>query len=127
MPFVTSVILEETMSKISSDTTTPQYEGDTQGSVVPDSSTQKSQFVRLALQMGWQLAVVVLVPVIAGVQLDKMLDSAPILLFVGLALALGGTIVVMWHTMQTANRLPVPKLTEDQRAAVKKSYEEDDE
>ena len=77
--------------------------------------------------MGWQLAIVVLVPIIGGVQLDKMLDISPVLLFVGLGLAVAGTVIVMWATMQKANHLPVPKLTERQRAAIKKSYEEDDD
>jgi F0F1-type ATP synthase assembly protein I len=110
----------------SSDTTTPQSKGDTQDTARLDSSRQKSQFVGLALQMGWQLAVVVLIPIIAGAQLDKVFDTSPVLLCIGLALALLGTVAVMWATMQKANKLPVPKLTDEQRAAVKKSYEEDD-
>jgi hypothetical protein len=48
------------------------------------------------------------------------------MLFVGLALALVGSIIVMWRTMQKANHLPVPKLTEAQRRQVQKQYEEDD-
>ena len=81
----------------------------------------------MAVNMTWQLAVVVLVPVIGGVMLDKKLNMSPVLLLVGLAVALLGSIAVMWRTMQTANRLPVPKLTEEQRRAVQKSYEEDDD
>jgi uncharacterized membrane protein len=84
-------------------------------------------FFVMALNMSWQLAVVVLIPIIAGVQLDKKFDSAPVLLFVGLALAVLGSIAIMWRTMRMANKLPVPKLTDEQRAAIKKSYEEDDE
>lgn len=81
----------------------------------------------MALNMSWQLAVVVLVPVIAGVQLDKALKTSPVLLFVGLAFAFVASGVVMWRAMQTANRLPVPKLTDTQRATIKKRYEEEDE
>jgi hypothetical protein len=62
---------------------------------------------------------------VAGVQLDKTLDTS-FMLFVGLALALVGSIIVMWRTMQKANHLPVPKLTEAQRRQVQKQYEEDD-
>jgi F0F1-type ATP synthase assembly protein I len=118
---------KEKMSKTAAHTTTPQYEGGVKDQTNVDSSRQQRQFVGLALTMGWQLAIVVLAPVIAGVELDKLFDSSPILLLVGLAVALLGTIAVMWRTMQTANRLPVPKLTDEQRRAVKKSYEEDDD
>jgi hypothetical protein len=96
------------------------------GSVSPAlKSSQRSAFLVMILNMSWQLAVVVLVPVIAGVQLDKKLDTSYIT-FVGLAVAFIGAALVMWHTMQTANRLPVPKLTEAQKRAIQKQYEEDD-
>lgn len=80
----------------------------------------------MALNMSWQLAAVVLIPVIAGVQLDKIFDTS-FLLFVGLGVALLGSIAVMWRTMQVANKLPVPKLSAAEKRAVQKSYEEDDE
>lgn len=81
----------------------------------------------MALNMSWQLAAAVLIPILAGVALDKKLGSSPLFLFAGLALAVLGSVAVMWRTMQAANRLPVPKLTDAQRRAVRKSYEEDDE
>ncbi len=37
----------------------------------------KQQFLSSALNMSWQLAVTILVPVFIGVQLDKRFDSAP--------------------------------------------------
>lgn len=114
------------MSKNAAHSTTPQSSGGTGTNTKLDSSRQQSQFVSLALTMGWQLAVVVLVPVIGGVELDKVFGTSPVLLLIGLAVALLASTVVMWRMMQTANHLPVPKLTEAQRRAVKKSYEEDD-
>ncbi len=90
-------------------------------------STVQRQFVQMALNMGWQLAVVVLVPVIGGVYLDRALDTAHVFTFVGLALALVGTVIVMWRAMQAANSLPVPKLTDEQKRDIKKAYEEDDD
>ncbi len=78
-----------------------------------------------ALNMSWQLAIVVLAPVFAGVQLDKHFGTS-VWTFVGLGLALIGSGAVMWRAMQAANRLPVPRLTDKQRAAVRKSYEEED-
>jgi F0F1-type ATP synthase assembly protein I len=115
------------MSKTAAHTTTPQSEGGNRPDNGIDSSRQKSQFVSMALTMGWQLAVAVLVPVIGGVELDKAFDTAPALLLTGLGVALLASVAVMWRTMQVANRLPVPKLTDAQRRAIKKSYEEEDD
>ena len=78
--------------------------------------------------MSWQLAIVVLVPIIGGVELDKAFGSSHICLFIGLALAAVGTIAVLWRAIvQAADRLPVPKLTDAQRNEIRKSYEEDDD
>lgn len=77
--------------------------------------------------MSWQLAIVVLVPILGGVALDKAFKTSDVYTLIGLALALIGSGVVMWRTVQAANRLPVPKLTDEQRRAVQKSYEEEDE
>jgi F0F1-type ATP synthase assembly protein I len=114
------------MSKSAAHTTTPQSLGGKGTNSKVDSSRQKSQFVSLAVTMGWQLAVVVLVPVIGGAELDKAFKSSPALLLVGLAIALLGTILVMRLTMQRANSLPVPKLSAAQKRAIQKQYEEDD-
>jgi putative F0F1-ATPase subunit (Ca2+/Mg2+ transporter) len=104
----------------------------TEGGLKTDSETAKAtaarqQFLIMAVNMSWQLAIVVLVPVIGGVELDKKLKTSYIL-FVGLAVAVIGSVLVMWRTMQAANRLPVPKLTSAQKRTIRKSYEaEDDE
>jgi len=91
------------------------------------SALARGQFVAMALTMSWQLAVVVLVPVIAGVEIGKKLGGETAGVLVGLAIAVLGSIAVMWRTMQTANRLPVPKLTAAQKRAVQKQYEQEDE
>jgi F0F1-type ATP synthase assembly protein I len=83
-------------------------------------------FVGMALNMSWQLAIVVLVPILAGVKLDKVFGSGNVFTFVGLGLALIGSIAVMWRTLRVANRLPVPKLTATQKRAIKKAYEDED-
>lgn len=79
----------------------------------------------MALNMSWQLAIVILVPVVGGYQLDKRLDTS-IYTFVGLFLALIGSGVVMWRTMQIANSLPTPKLTAAQRRKIQQQYEAED-
>ncbi len=104
----------------------------TKGADTPSTLDQKTtagrqQFLAAALTMSWQLAVVVLVPIIGGVELGKKLGATSAWTFAGLGLALIGSGLVMWQAMQAANRLPVPKLTEAQKRAVQKSYEEEDE
>lgn len=95
--------------------------------VAPEkSAAARGQFVGMALNMMWQLAVAVLVPVIAGVQIGKAAGSELAGTFVGLGVALAASVWVLWRTMQTANRLPVPKLTVDQKRAIRKQYEEED-
>lgn len=92
------------------------------------SSSARRQFAVFALNMSWQLAAVVLVPVLGGVRLDKALGTSYACTIVGLVVALAGSGVVLWRTMQSANRLPVPKLTAAQKRDIQKSYEaEDDE
>ncbi len=81
----------------------------------------------MALNMSWQLAIVILIPVVGGYQLDKHFDMT-LFTFVGLGLAFIGSGVVMWQTMQSANSLPTPKLTAAERRKIQKQYEaEDDE
>lgn len=92
-----------------------------------ENTGARRQFAVYALNMSWQLAVAVLVPLLGGVALDKKLDTAPIYTLVGLGVALACSAVVMWQAMRAANRLPVPKLSEKQKREIQKSYEEDDE
>lgn len=91
-----------------------------------EEAHQRSLFLSMALNMSWQLAVVVLVPILAGVRLDKVFSMGSTYVFVGLGVALVGSTAVMWRTMQVANHLPVPKLTAAQKRAIKKSYEDED-
>jgi hypothetical protein len=113
------------MSVKSAPQTTPTP---TKGEVKSSASAinQRSFFLSTVLNMSWQLAIVVLVPILAGVWLDKGLKTGDAYTFGGLGLAVLGSIAVMWRTAQAANRLPVPKLTPAQKRAVRKSYEDED-
>ena len=84
-------------------------------------------FISMALDMSWRLALAVLVPIIGGVELDKALKTTPALTIVGFILAIIGMGLVLWSTLQTVSRLPVPKLTAAQRRELKKQNEEDDD
>ena len=75
--------------------------------------------------MSWQLAIVILIPVLGGYQLDKHMDTT-LYTFVGLGLAFIASGVVMWRTMQLANSLPTPKLTAAQRRKIQQQYEAED-
>ena len=115
------------MSKNLSDTSPPQSLGGTKNKTSVDATQEKQQFVALALNMSWQLALVVLVPVVIGVQLDKhAAGDSYAYTFVGLGIALLGSGFVMWRMLQRANKLPVQKLTDAQKREIQKSYEEDD-
>ncbi len=94
--------------------------------IVKESSNQRNVFVSMALTMSWQLALVVLIPIFVGAKLDRSVGSGNTYTFIGLGVALIGSIAVMWRAMQTAKSLPVPKLTDAQKRAIKKSYEEED-
>ena len=63
----------------------------------------------MALDMTWRLAIVVLVPIIGGFYIDKWLDMSPVFLITGFVLAMAGTALVMWQTMQAANQIEIPK------------------
>lgn len=90
-------------------------------------SDPKQAFVFAALNMSWQLAVVVLVPVLLGAQVDKAFGTSYLGATFGIVVALAGSALVVWRALQIANRMPVPKLTATQKRAVRKAYEEDDE
>lgn len=107
--------------------TTPQFLKGGNASDQTKKTTQRNQFVVMALNMSWQLAVVILVPVIGGVQLDKALDTSYVCALAGVGLGLVGSGLVMWRTLKIANRLPVPKLSAAQKRAIKKQYEAEDE
>lgn len=81
----------------------------------------------MAAHLTWQLAIVVLVPVIGGAELDKAMGTHRTWTFIGLGVALVGSILVMWRAVRTANSMPVPKLTEEQKRVIQKQYDEEDD
>lgn len=63
----------------------------------------RKDFVSGAMNMGWQLALTVILPVVIGVQLDERFNTAPSYTLAALILAAGGACVVIWNTLkQTA-------------------------
>lgn len=74
-------------------------------------SDPRGQFIAAAMTMSWQLAIVVLVPIIGGFELDKKLNMAPLLTIVGFVLAMIGMGSVVWRQMQVYG----PKAVKAQR------------
>lgn len=59
-----------------------------------------------SLNMSWQLAIVVLVPILGGYELDKKLHTLPFLTIVGFVLAMAGMGFVVWRQLQLVAPLP---------------------
>ncbi|CAN5364724.1 hypothetical protein BH09PAT4_BH09PAT4_05160 [soil metagenome] len=80
--------------------------GDTQKSSkntdVDEVFFQQNLFYMTVLNMTWQLAVVVIVPIVAGFKLDEHFDLSPWLTLLGLLVAAGGMMVVVMSTVKRA-------------------------
>lgn len=81
----------------------------------------------MAVDMTWQLAIAVLVPIIGGVEIGKAAHAKTAGIFIGLGIAVLCSIVVLWRTLRVANQVPVPKLSEAQKREVQKQYESEDD
>lgn len=68
-----------------------------------DTVAAQSLFVAMALNMSWQLAIVVIVPIVGGYWLDGYFKTAPWLLLLGVVLSAAGIMVVLWRTVTMAN------------------------
>lgn len=72
------------------------------------SDTQRAgpaqQFIVLALDMSWRLAVVVLVPVIGGYYLGRHFKITAVLTIAGFIVAIAGAVLVVLRTAREADR-----------------------
>jgi F0F1-type ATP synthase assembly protein I len=64
---------------------------------------QRSLFLSLAMDMTWQLAVVVIVPIVGGYLLDKHFTTTPWLTIIGFLLAAVGMFAVLRRTLNQAS------------------------
>lgn len=64
----------------------------------------KRQFITTAVNMGWQLALTIVVPVIIGVKLDDRFDTAPSYTLAALFIAVGASVAVVWSTIKQVGR-----------------------
>lgn len=65
-----------------------------------DVFAAKSKFFSATLEMGWQLALIVLIPLIAGIKLDQHFKSSPSYTLAGFMLAIAGGAMVVWKTVK---------------------------
>ena len=64
----------------------------------------KQQFLTIAFNMGWQLAVAVLLPLLLGIWLDKKFDSSPSYTLATFFIAVFFGSMVVWRTVQDLNK-----------------------
>lgn len=89
--------------KTPSPATTAKLQND--GGKTPSSS---SVFFAAVMDMSWRLAIVVLVPIIGGYELDQNIGSEPWLTVLGFVIALAGVGVVLWQMLKEVSQMPVP-------------------
>lgn len=68
--------------------------------VSPSAPQPRQQFFAAALTMSWQMALVVLVPVLLGAWLDDHFNTKPVYIFVGFVIAMIGSAFVLRAQLQ---------------------------
>ncbi len=67
---------------------------------VGQGKSDRQVFVVATLNLTWQMAIVVLVPIVGGFELDKKLHTTPLLTIIGFVLATLGVVGVLWRQLQ---------------------------
>ena len=75
-------------------------------------TTPSMLFFGAVLDMSWQMAVVVLVPIIGGYELDKHTHTTPLFTIIGFILAMVGTFVVIRRMLSEYSDRSVEKSKE---------------
>lgn len=81
-----------------------------------DVFAAKSQFLSVTLNMGWRLAITVLVPLVAGIKIDQHFKSSPSYTLTGFMLAVAGGAVVVWHSVKDVNAETAELTAEEAKA-----------
>jgi F0F1-type ATP synthase assembly protein I len=75
-----------------------------------------AEFFSATLTMSWQLAIVVLIPVLGGFELDKKLHTKPFLTIIGFVLAIAGVAFVVWRQFQLVRQLSTTRTVKEPRS-----------
>jgi F0F1-type ATP synthase assembly protein I len=89
------------MIKDSAPKVTPKPSG---GEVSKEKKDDRLVFFSAVLDMTWQLALVFLIPIIGGYELDEHLKTSPLWLIVGGVLALAGVFAVLRRILNQLNQ-----------------------
>lgn len=60
----------------------------------------KSRFFSATLNMGWRLALTVLIPLVAGIKIDQRFKTSPSYTLAGFMLAIAGGAIVVWKSVK---------------------------
>jgi F0F1-type ATP synthase assembly protein I len=91
-------------TKAPKQTPSPSSKGQTRAVADKASSTV---FVSMVFDMSWRLAIVVLVPIIVGVELDHYFKAGYSYVIVGLVVALILAVLVVYRSYLEANKVSV--------------------
>lgn len=69
----------------------------------------KAVFFVSLLDLTWQMAIVIIVPIVGGYYLDKAAGSSPAFLILGFLVAMGGFFLVVKRMIAKANGRLAPK------------------
>ena len=97
-----------TETKTPETTPSPKPLSNSQQVTVGKPENHSSVFVGMALDMSWKLALVVLLPIVGGYEIDSHAGTTPVVTIVGFVLAMLGVAYVMWSTLQAANHMATP-------------------
>lgn len=64
----------------------------------------KQQFLSSTFNMGWRLAITVVIPIVAGVKIDEHFKTSPSFTLVGLMLAALAGSVAVWTTIKQVDK-----------------------
>ena len=69
-----------------------------------DALTAKRQFVTATANMGWRLAITVVIPIVAGVKIDEHFHSSPSYTLTGCILAAAAGSAAVWSTIKEVQK-----------------------
>lgn len=68
------------------------------------SVNAKQQFIGATMNMGWRLAITVVIPIVIGVKADERFDSSPSYTLTGMIIAATAGCMAVWGTIKEVNR-----------------------
>lgn len=81
----------------------------------------QNRFFAATLGMGWRMAITVLVPLIAGIQVDKHFKSSPSYTLAGFMIAVAGAVAVVANSVKEVNQEQADMDKEANKSKVKKA------